>query len=452
MVQNFPNKINWKSIEPTGLNLFFNSAPYEHRGLAQIHERSYDARVLLEIRDVRVPASSHHPSFTRLAKHRTHLIAYTHADLIDEATRDGVLKWTTNCWPHAQQIFFVDTRIDSRKSGDTNSSSAYMELYNGILKHLTSSNQALTVGVANVGKSSILQSILRYARDTNEIPNRVKVNCMPYKTKKGKGEKRLIKGSMPGIQDTPGKTREITEYLLRDSPKAYFMDVPGITPPTAFFDERPDAWFGYGATNLLPLSKDAAENVQLQVAFCAYVLSCANRDGIFNYVDRMNLEEPTNDINKVLSQLANSNKYDTWDEEKKWLKRCQTFLKFFNTGNLGPVVLDDMSDMSWKPFVFRDHHFEAMREKNNAKYQQRDRKNEYDDNEKTSWHGGGGCGYGNEHRKNNPPPLRRNNKNRPGPKDSISYKNKRVQKMEEGNSTSDGVSDWLKDDDWFKNP
>ena len=161
MVQNFPNKINWKSIEPTGLNLFFNSAPYEHRGLAQIHERSYDARVLLEIRDVRVPASSHHPSFTRLAKHRTHLIAYTHADLIDEATRDGVLKWTNTCWPHAQQIFFVDTRIDSRKSGDTNSSSAYMELYNGILKHLTSSNQALTVGVANVGKSSILQSILR---------------------------------------------------------------------------------------------------------------------------------------------------------------------------------------------------------------------------------------------------------------------------------------------------
>ena len=229
------------------------------------------------------------------------------------------------------------------------------------------------------------------------------------------------------------------------------MDVPGITPPTAFFDERPDAWFGYGATNLLPLSKDAAENVQLQVAFCAYVLSCANRDGIFNYVDRMNLEEPTHDINKVLSQLANSNKYDTWDEEKKWLKRCETFLKFFNTGNLGPLVLDDMNDMSWKPFVFRDHHFEAMREKNNAKYQQKER-NEYDDNEKTSLtYGGSGGGYGNERGKNNPPPLRRNNKNRPGPKDSTSYKNKRVQKMEEGNST-DGVSGWLKDDDWFKDP
>ena len=411
MVQNFPNKMDWKSIEPTGLVDFSNSAGYEHRGLAQIHERSYDARVVLEIRDVRVPASSHHPSFTRLAKHRTHLIAYTHADLIDEQTRDRVIHWTNACWPDAQQVFFVDTRADSRKNKDTNSSHAFMELYNGILKYLTNSNQALTVGVANVGKSSILQSILRYARDTNEIAKRPKVNSMPYKTKKGRGKKKLIKGSMPGIQDTPGKTREITEYLLRDTPKAYFMDVPGITPPKAFFNERPDAWFGYGATNLLPLSKDAANNVQLQVAFCAYVLSCANRDGIFHYVDKFRLDEPTDDINKVLSQLANSNKYDKLNEGTKRLKQCEIFLKFFNTGNLGPLVLDDMNDMSWTPFVFRDHHFEVMREKH-AKYEyQRDR-NEYDDYETSSY--GGGGGHENEHRRNKPP-LRRH-KNRPDSK------------------------------------
>jgi hypothetical protein len=48
----------------------FPQAPYELDALQEIHNRSYSANVLLEIRDVRVPSSSHHPSFTRLAKHR----------------------------------------------------------------------------------------------------------------------------------------------------------------------------------------------------------------------------------------------------------------------------------------------------------------------------------------------------------------------------------------------
>ena len=111
IAKRFPKR-NWRDVEPIGLNAW-SAAKYEHTGLAKIHKRSYDANVLVEIRDVRVPASSHHPSFTRLAKHRTHLIAYTHADLIDEETRDKVEDWTNTIWPESQTIF-VDTRADSR--------------------------------------------------------------------------------------------------------------------------------------------------------------------------------------------------------------------------------------------------------------------------------------------------------------------------------------------------
>ena len=45
---------------------------YESRALAQVHKLSYDSDVLIEVRDVRLPASTHHPSFTRLAAHRHH--------------------------------------------------------------------------------------------------------------------------------------------------------------------------------------------------------------------------------------------------------------------------------------------------------------------------------------------------------------------------------------------
>ena len=66
---------------------------------------------------------------------------------------------------------------------------------------------------------------------------------------------------MPGILDTPRKMREITRYLLRDKPGAYFMDVPGITLPSALFRERPEAWVGYGVTNLLPMGKEVVKDV-----------------------------------------------------------------------------------------------------------------------------------------------------------------------------------------------
>jgi len=235
------------------------------------------------------------------------------------------------------------------------------KLYDGLLRNVDErgNNLALTVGVANVGKSSVLMSLLRLGKQRGLIPSsQVKINVRPISKKKNKkkGKAQLRRGGMPGVLDTPGKTREITEYLLRDKPRAYFMDVPGITPPAAFFRDRPEAWFGYGATNLLPMGKEAEKDVEMNKSFCEYILSCANRDGLFHYVDSLNLPGPTDDIDEALSKLSNKYK-DKLGEEKLWLKRCETFLKLYNTGNFGPLILDDMKDTSWTPFVFRDEHF-----------------------------------------------------------------------------------------------
>ena len=67
---------------------------FEAEGLRDIHKKSFQYNVLLEIRDARVPDSSHHPSFQRLARHRLHLIFYTHADLIDGETKRVIADWT----------------------------------------------------------------------------------------------------------------------------------------------------------------------------------------------------------------------------------------------------------------------------------------------------------------------------------------------------------------------
>jgi ribosome biogenesis GTPase A len=363
-----------------------HSPPYEIQALQEIHNRSFDANVLLEIRDVRLPASSHHPSFTRLAKHRLHLICYTHADIIDPPTRDRVEEWTNKSWPGSRSIF-VDTR-------ENRSDLPYDLVYESLLGYLESRggiNAALTVGVPNTGKSSVLLALLRLARARGDIPKQIKAT-VSYKKKR-----RLGKTAPIGIMDQPGKTREITEYLLREKPRAFFLDVPGITPPTFFFQERPEAWFAFGAANLMPLSKNWAADVQVQTAFCDYVLYCLNRDGIFMYIPKLGLSGPTDDIEEVLFNVkqGRSNK----DPEKLQLQRCASFLKLFNTGNLGPAILDDISK-PYRKFEFKDSHFVKEREtfqKMRTKFKRGNDDNhgdDYDDDEENSPKGDNGKNRG----------------------------------------------------------
>ena len=348
------------------------SPPYELDALQNIHNRSFECNVLLEIRDVRLPASSHHPSFTRLAQHRLHLICYTHADMIDPPTRDRVEDWTKRSWPDSRSIF-VDTR-------EHRPDLSYDLLYDSLLGYLETRggiNSALTVGVPNTGKSCVLLALLRTARSRGDVSKKLQATVSHHNKKR-----RLGKSAPVGILDTPGKTRVITEYLLRESPRTFFLDVPGITPPGFYFEERPESWFAYGAANLLPQSRSMKDNVQIQTAFCDYVLHCLNRDSQFQYIPRLGLSGPTDDVEEVLAACKYA-RGENYDPEALQLKRCANFLGFLNTGNLGPVILDDISQ-PYKKFVFKDIHFVKQREKMQSLREERQQR----------WSGGVGIGSG----------------------------------------------------------
>jgi ribosome biogenesis GTPase A len=368
-------KEKWKAWIHQPLELV-RSPSYEFNALQDIHKLSYEAKVLLEIRDVRLPASTHHPSFTRLARHRLHLICYTHADLIDKPSRDRVEDWTSLSWPDSRCIF-VDTR-ENRKGQDLN----YGLVYDSLMNHLEAQggmNVALTVGVANTGKSSLLMNLLRHAKQQKLIP---KQTLATVNTIRKKGNKRRVgKAGPPAIEDKPGKTRELTEYLLRESPRAFFLDVPGMTPPPFMFEERPEAWYGMAAANLLPLSKDLREDPDGQTMICQYVLHCLNRDGNFSYVKKVGLKEPTEDISKVLAVLGGE-RGKSEDYGKINLRRCSNFLKFLNTGNFGSVILDDIRH-KYQPFVFKDKHFQR---KNDDDHDDDDYNEDDTDDAEDNWH------------------------------------------------------------------
>jgi len=173
---------------------------YEHEALKQLHKLSYDSNVLLEIRDVRLPASTHHPSFTRLAEHRRHLICYTHADMIDERTRDDVAEWTRKSWPDSD-AFFRDTR--QHRGAD-----AFAPLYYWIVNAMEESggmNCALTTGVANTGKSSVLLSLLKYAKKQKYIPKTSRSSKISTKGKRSRGN--LRRSGSPDVQCRTSRAR-----------------------------------------------------------------------------------------------------------------------------------------------------------------------------------------------------------------------------------------------------
>ncbi len=251
----------------------WNKDPWQHArqdfefdGLQQIHKLSWTYQVLLEIRNATVPGSSHHPSFTRLARHREHIICYTHADVLDIEAVERISTWTQQAWPKAKIVF-----VDSRET--RSDSEVYEELRETVIDTLEekgSQNSTLTVGLPNVGKSSAILGMLR-ATGKN-----VKMR-VSYDTKK-------VTKRKPSIRDVPGHTRDLSQYVLRDNPRLYCLDVPGICPPPLYFQNRPQAWFALAAANCLPIQSLEDMDGDLLMDLCEYVLHCLNRDRVFDYV------------------------------------------------------------------------------------------------------------------------------------------------------------------------
>lgn len=162
---------------------------------------------------------------------------------------------------------------------------------------------------------------------------------------------RLDKGNAskrgkPSILNKPGHTKELEQYLLRDKPRAYCLDVPGITPPPDLFIERPEAWYALAASGCLPLSQSDGDFEGL-ARICSYILYALNRDRSFGYVKKLGLKGPTADIHEIIG-----GGYGGMHGEGFGI-RPTSFIKLFRTGNFGPALLDDLST-PYRPIVFRD--------------------------------------------------------------------------------------------------
>ncbi|KRK38919.1 ribosome biogenesis GTPase YlqF [Levilactobacillus parabrevis] len=167
------------------------------KAIRQMEENVHLVDIVFELVDARIPASSRNPEVTRIAKNKPHLIILTKKDLADS---QQTAAWLNYYRAQGQPAIAIDSRANVTPKQIT-------KIAMGILSDKLVAEQekglkerpmrAMTVGVPNVGKSTLL----------NHLVNR--------------------KAAQVG--DTPGVTKG--QQWLRSSKHLELLDTPGILWP-----------------------------------------------------------------------------------------------------------------------------------------------------------------------------------------------------------------------------
>ena len=167
------------------------------KAIRQMEENVHLVDIVFELVDARIPASSRNPEVARIAKNKPHLIILTKKDLADP---QQTAAWLNYYRAQGQSAFAIDSRANVTPKQITKIAMAILsdklaaEQAKGLKERPI---RAMTVGVPNVGKSTLL----------NHLVNR--------------------KAAQVG--DTPGVTK--SQQWLRSNKHLELLDTPGILWP-----------------------------------------------------------------------------------------------------------------------------------------------------------------------------------------------------------------------------
>lgn len=173
------------------------------KAIRQLEENLHVVDIVFELVDARIPQSSRNPEIERIIKNKPHLVIMTKSDLADpEQTKNWIKKFKTQ----GLSAIAVDSKANITTKTVTRISQSILadKLDNEQQKGLKERPiRAITVGIPNVGKSTLLN--------------------------------RLVNKRAAQVGDRPGVTKG--QQWLRSSSKLQLLDTPGILWPK-FDDEE----------------------------------------------------------------------------------------------------------------------------------------------------------------------------------------------------------------------
>ncbi|KAG0002867.1 Mitochondrial GTPase [Entomortierella chlamydospora] len=254
--------------------------------------------------------------FEPIAQKKDRLIVYNKSDLAHPDTEAVITK--------AFKEFKGQDVVFTNANEDTN--------IKGIIKYLatkakvsgTASEKELTttvmvVGMPNVGKSSLINSLRRIG------------------VKKGKA---APTGAIPGITRTVAGTIKVL-----DSPKVYLIDTPGVMIP-----HIPDPI----SAIKVALTGAISDHLSDEEVIADYLLFQLNQAQDYSYLKLYNIKEPTDDIRVFLPQVAKYIGALKKGGEYNLTAAAQFLIKQYRLGKLGRFTLDDIQPESLARFLTKE--------------------------------------------------------------------------------------------------
>ncbi|XP_078246757.1 mitochondrial ribosome-associated GTPase 1 isoform X1 [Pogona vitticeps] len=286
------------------------------RGLKDMQRHLRQVDCLLEVHDARIPFSGRNPLLQETLGIRPHLLVLNKMDLADLTHKERILQ-------HLEQQGFRNTIFaDCLKDENVNKMVPILtELISDSMRYQRSENpesSIMVVGVPNVGKSSVINSIRR------------------LHLKKGKAS---LVGGAPGI------TRAVlTRIQVCDRPLMFLLDTPGVLTPRI-----PNVETGLK----LALCGAIHDHMVGEDIIADYLLYTLNQHQQFRYVEYYGLGSPCDDIESVLKRIAQhlgktsrmrvlTGTGNVIVKAPNYNAAANHFIHTFRKGSLGKVMLDQV--------------------------------------------------------------------------------------------------------------